>query len=165
MKKIILLFSIMLTCFVSNAQIAFVTTTNLNMRSLPCTCAQITKTIPKGATVYVLNFEDDSWARVTYNGHTNYVSRQYIKYIKKSPSTGSSYKTATSSYKSRSSSYTTSSSTVRYYINTKGNKVQSPTYYKTAPAGATALCRDGTYSFSQSRKGTCSHHGGVAKWL
>ncbi|WP_289144502.1 DUF3761 domain-containing protein, partial [uncultured Bacteroides sp.] len=28
-----------------------------------------------------------------------------------------------------------------------------------------ALCRDGTYSFSKSRRGTCSHHGGVAKWL
>jgi hypothetical protein len=34
-----------------------------------------------------------------------------------------------------------------------------------APPGATALCRDGTYSFSQTRSGTCSHHGGVATWL
>jgi hypothetical protein len=33
------------------------------------------------------------------------------------------------------------------------------------PPGATALCRDGTYSFSHHRAGTCSHHGGVAKWL
>ena len=33
------------------------------------------------------------------------------------------------------------------------------------PAGASARCRDGTYSFSQSRQGTCSHHGGVAEWL
>jgi hypothetical protein len=33
------------------------------------------------------------------------------------------------------------------------------------PAGATAQCRDGTYSFSRSRRGTCSHHGGVARWL
>jgi len=33
------------------------------------------------------------------------------------------------------------------------------------PPGATALCRDGTYSFSQHRSGTCSYHGGVAKWL
>ena len=33
------------------------------------------------------------------------------------------------------------------------------------PAGATALCNDGTYSFSQHRQGTCSHHGGVAQWL
>jgi hypothetical protein len=34
-----------------------------------------------------------------------------------------------------------------------------------APAGATARCRDGTYSFSKHRSGTCSHHGGVATWL
>ena len=35
----------------------------------------------------------------------------------------------------------------------------------TAPAGATAQCRDGSYSFSQHRRGTCSHHGGVAHWI
>src|SRR5438093_10753380 len=34
-----------------------------------------------------------------------------------------------------------------------------------APPGATAQCRDGTYSFSQHHSGTCSHHGGVARWL
>ena len=34
-----------------------------------------------------------------------------------------------------------------------------------APPGATAQCKDGTYSFSQTRSGTCSHHGGVAQWL
>jgi hypothetical protein len=34
-----------------------------------------------------------------------------------------------------------------------------------APPGATAQCRDGTYSFSQTHSGTCSHHGGVAQWL
>ena len=33
------------------------------------------------------------------------------------------------------------------------------------PAGATALCQDGTVSYSAHRQGTCSHHGGVAKWL
>jgi hypothetical protein len=33
------------------------------------------------------------------------------------------------------------------------------------PAGATAKCNDGTYSFSQHRSGTCSGHGGVAEWL
>jgi len=33
------------------------------------------------------------------------------------------------------------------------------------PNGATAQCRDGTFSFSRSRSGTCSHHGGVARWL
>jgi hypothetical protein len=52
-----------------------------------------------------------------------------------------------------------------YYTNKDGQRVQSPTYYDKAPAGATAQCRDGTYSFSQHHQGTCSHHGGVAKWL
>ena len=30
--------------------------------------------------------------------------------------------------------------------------------------GPSALCGDGTYSYSSGR-GTCSHHGGVAQWL
>ena len=35
----------------------------------------------------------------------------------------------------------------------------------TDPTGATAKCKDGTYSKSQHRSGTCSSHGGVAAWL
>jgi hypothetical protein len=51
------------------------------------------------------------------------------------------------------------------YTNSKGNRVRSPTRTpdNQPPAGASAQCRDGTYSFSQSRRGTCSHHGGVAR--
>jgi hypothetical protein len=51
------------------------------------------------------------------------------------------------------------------YVNSKGATVNRPENCSTAPQGATAQCRDGSYSFSQSRSGTCSHHGGVAKWL
>jgi len=51
------------------------------------------------------------------------------------------------------------------YINSAGNTVCSPAATQSAPAGATAQCVDGTYSFSQSHSGTCSHHGGVAEWL
>ena len=32
-------------------------------------------------------------------------------------------------------------------------------------SGASAICNDGTYSYSAHRRGTCSHHGGVAQWL
>jgi hypothetical protein len=53
----------------------------------------------------------------------------------------------------------------RYYTNSDGQRVQSPIYSKTVPAGATAQCGDGTYSFSRHRRGTCSHHGGVSRWL
>lgn len=53
-----------------------------------------------------------------------------------------------------------------YYTNNAGNEVHSPAYSDNGvPPGASAICRDGTYSFSQSRRGTCSHHGGVATWL
>jgi hypothetical protein len=52
----------------------------------------------------------------------------------------------------------------RYYTNSAGERVQSPTHSTTVPAGATAQCRDGTYSFSRNHRGTCSHHGGVSKW-
>ncbi len=31
-------------------------------------------------------------------------------------------------------------------------------------AGATAVCNDGTWSYSQTRSGTCSYHGGVYWW-
>jgi len=34
-----------------------------------------------------------------------------------------------------------------------------------APPGATARCRDGSYSYSLHHLGTCSYHGGVAAWL
>jgi len=51
------------------------------------------------------------------------------------------------------------------YTNTDGEKVHSPAYAPSVPSGASAICQDGTYSFSHSRRGTCSHHGGVAEWL
>ena len=51
------------------------------------------------------------------------------------------------------------------YVNTKGQTVKRPETCSSAPQGATAQCRDGTFSFSRNRRGTCSHHGGVAKWL
>lgn len=53
------------------------------------------------------------------------------------------------------------------YVNSRGEWVPSPT--RTAngkpPKGATARCGDGSYSFSRSHRGTCSHHGGAASWL
>jgi hypothetical protein len=54
-----------------------------------------------------------------------------------------------------------------HYTNSAGETVHSPakTQDNSVPAGASAICGDGSYSFSQSRRGTCSHHGGVSQWL
>lgn len=53
------------------------------------------------------------------------------------------------------------------YTNNAGVRVHSPAHTDTGgpPPGASAQCRDGSYSFSMSHRGTCSHHGGVARWL
>jgi hypothetical protein len=50
------------------------------------------------------------------------------------------------------------------YINRDGNAVHRPAQDRSKPAGDTALCRDGSYSFSRHASGTCSHHGGVHHW-
>ncbi len=50
------------------------------------------------------------------------------------------------------------------YKNISGNCVHSSQKASAWPTGASAKCRDGTYSYSQHRSGTCSHHGGVATW-
>jgi hypothetical protein len=54
-----------------------------------------------------------------------------------------------------------------HYTNKSGQSVHSPAHSKDEmkPKGATARCRDGTWSFSQSHRGTCSHHGGVSEWV
>jgi hypothetical protein len=54
-----------------------------------------------------------------------------------------------------------------YYTNRDGNIVRVPHKEVSgcATSGASALCRDGTCSFSRHRSGTCSRHGGVAEWL
>ena len=52
-----------------------------------------------------------------------------------------------------------------YYTAKSGNQVSRPVRSPSAPAGASAQCRDSSWSFSESRRGTCSRHGGVARWL
>ena len=54
-----------------------------------------------------------------------------------------------------------------HYTNKAGQDVHSPAHTKDnkVPAGASAKCGDGSYSFSKSRSGSCSRHGGVAAWL
>lgn len=50
------------------------------------------------------------------------------------------------------------------YTNVDGNEVARPYAAPSRPVGATARCRNGEYSFSQHRRGTCSGNGGVAEW-
>ena len=59
-----------------------------------------------------------------------------------------------------SSSFSSTKKT--YYYNAYRQKVSTPT--TDLRSGATAKCKDGTYSYSKTRKGTCSGHKGVSIW-
>jgi uncharacterized protein YraI len=155
MKKItsiLLQFLLTLTVF---AQTYKYTSTNLNLRSGPSTSYHILTTIPSGTSVEMAENCNCYWIKVFYNGEIGYVSSKYL----------TSKKTVNKQNQNVTNYQQYPNSTIKYYTNSVGHRVQSPTYYNSVPAGATALCRDGTYSFSHTRRGTCSHHGGVAKWL
>jgi Protein of unknown function (DUF3761) len=49
-----------------------------------------------------------------------------------------------------------------HYVNSSGHWVHSPSC-RTEPDHQEAVCRDGSV-FSEHRRGTCSHHGGVEHW-
>lgn len=52
------------------------------------------------------------------------------------------------------------------YTNVDGNQIPDPACLPKGKhvSGETAICRDGSHSFSQHHAGTCSGHGGVAQW-
>ena len=56
-------------------------------------------------------------------------------------------------------------STTAAKTSTATKSAPATTAGNTDPTGASAKCKDGTYSKSQHRSGTCSSHGGVAEWL
>jgi hypothetical protein len=73
--------------------------------------------------------------------------------------------TANARHHTRHTYSSDSSSSSDYYTARSGHRVHRPVQASHAPQGASAQCRDRSWSFSESRRGTCSHHGGVARWL
>ena len=136
-------------------------TNNLNLRYEANAHSYVLTVIPKGTAVTIDEDCDCKWVPVEYKGYVGYVSTKYLS--SKPVCKTYTSRRGTSVRKVGNFSYNRHGS-IRHYTNSYGNRVQSPTYYDSRPARATALCRDGSYSFSQSRRGTCSHHGGVARW-
>ena len=162
MKKLILCLSVLLTMFnIDGAAYVRYVTANLNLRYGPGTGYEIITTLPKGTLVTIDEDCDCKWVPVEYCGFIGYISTKYLS----SKAPRKTLKRERQRLPYQHITYSLSRSGIRHYTNADGYQVQSPTYYSSVPTGATALCRDGTYSFSRNRRGTCSHHGGVARWL
>ena len=143
-KQIGLVLAFLVSWAVPAAALQVTTTSNANLRSGPSTSAQVLKVIPKATRLNIGNCT--TWCAVTYGGQTGYVSKSTLS-APASP--------APISAPANPGTYT----------NVDGQQIQRPTMSDTVPAGASAHCRDGTYSFSTHRRGTCSHHGGVDQWM
>lgn len=162
-KHLLLIFFLNIILTVSGfGQVVCYTTTNLNVRRGPSTKYGVIGQVSAGTQVTINDpsYNESDWLRVNYNGQTGYISTKYLSTQKVLTSN-----TKTSNYSWSSSSSSSYSSNNGYYRNCDGNWIPRPQYSDTQPSGATAICHDGTYSFSAHRRGTCSHHGGVKVWL
>ena len=130
---------------IENSSIAY-TTSNLRLRAEPSTSSAILVVIPRGGKLSIVSCDND-WCKVVYGKSSGFVAKKWTS--KSKPAKQSLNHTGDG------------------YYNSSGIWVPSPAYTSDGqpPPGATALCCDGTYSFSRSRRGTCSHHGGVCRWL
>ncbi|SRR6266480_571064 len=119
------------------------TTAAVSVRAKPAASARSVARLAAETRVHVVGCEN-GWCQIAVNGLNGYLPRLSL-----SAEPNGSFAEGNG------------------YTNSQGNLVRSPTRTpdNQPPAGATAQCRDGTYSFSQSRRGTCSHHAGVARWL
>ena len=133
-----------------------------NLRDRPSTTGTITNTVEKGDLLILVNSNPvGPWYRVRESKsapelwiHGNAIALLYTDDV-----------TVTNSDAAERPRRTSTPPSGKSYVNVDGVRVPSPVFSDTRPAGATARCRDGSYSFSQHRRGTCSHHGGVAEWF
>ena len=128
------------------------TTAAVAVRESPAPGGRLLATLPT-ASIVDIEHCDSAWCAIRYRGLSGYTARHTL-----------AFRAAPSSSDSPSPRVQEQG---RGYVNSHGEWVPSPVHTPDgrAPAGASARCRDGSFSFSRSRRGTCSHHGGVSEWL
>jgi hypothetical protein len=150
----------------SVALAALVKAPKANLRDKPSVSGGVIETVEKGDLLTLISSKAAGpWYRVRHGkaGPEAWIHGNAIALLYGDPSaTEPSSETGAAAQEPRITSPPSSGKT---YVNVDGKRVPSPVFSDKKPAGATARCRDGSYSFSQHRQGTCSHHGGVAEWF
>jgi len=147
----------------SVALAVLVKATKANLRDKPSISGGVVKTVEKGDLLTLVSSNAvGPWYRVRDGKagpeawiHGNAIALLYGNAEEQSSVTDTAQRPRTTSPPLSGKSY----------VNVDGVRVPSPVFTDSKPAGASARCRDGSYSFSQHRQGTCSHHGGVAEWF
>lgn len=149
----------------STASQAVVKSLRANLRDKPSRSGAIVMEVSRGEHLALVNsMPVGAWYRVRQSttNTDGWIHGNVIALTHPSLTTAPTPERTT---RSRLSAPSTQRSSGRSYVNVDGDRIPSPVFSDRRPAGATARCRDGSYSFSQNRRGTCSHHGGVAEWL
>jgi uncharacterized protein YgiM (DUF1202 family) len=149
----------------SSVQTVVVKSLKANLRDRPSRSGAIVKEVAQNDRLTLINSTPSGpWYRVreSQSGPEGWIHGDAISLIHTNqPIAGSSPEVQTETTRQANQAKQTD----RSYINVEGDRVQSPVFSDSKPAGASARCRDGSYSFSRHRSGTCSHHGGVAEWF
>ncbi len=142
-RRVLFVAGLLLACTTATSALASHVSHPLFIYSAPASQGIARAVIPAGSTFTVVRCGAE-WCEVRYRGVAGFALRSSLEL----PRQHVAY-------------------TGHGYVNTRGTWVPSParTSDGLPPPGATATCWDGTFSFSQSRRGTCSHHGGVRQWL
>ena len=136
-KGAILLVLLIISCLNLWGQGKAVTLKGVNLRKQASQTADKLITIPKGESLFIAHC-NDGWCEVNYKGTQGFVSEPLLlqqpivdeEAVEEKPTV-------------------TQSDEIKYYKNIDGDKIKSPRKVKKAPEGATAICNDGTYSFSK----------------
>ena len=129
----------------SSAKQASVITDNAYLRQTPAGGGRVVEALPRGSSVEVIR-QKGAWFYVRSGASKGWMHGNTIRYENASDSPPTTTRAEYPAYKTPAK---TDSKT--------GGDIANP-------SGATAKCRDGTLSYSRNRRGTCSHHGGVAVW-
>lgn len=130
----------------SIAKTATVITENANLRDAPSSSGNVVGELSLDSEVEVIK-QTGAWFYVSANGQKGWMHGNTIRYDKAATTTNEPDKSPV---------YETPRPTMTKTPNYREPKINN--------SGATAKCRDGTLSYSAHRRGTCSHHGGVAVW-
>lgn len=124
-KRTLFLIFILCLFYANTSALTKYVTNNLNLRYEANTHSYILTVIPRGTAVTIDEDCNCKWVPVEYNGYVGYIS---TKYLSNTPVRKTyKHRIGTSVRKGRYSSYNRRGG-LRYYTNSYGNRVQSPTY-------------------------------------